>query len=61
MEKKVSSKKRLPRFKNETDEAEFWATHDSTDCWSDFEDVEEPLELDPDLVKAIDDRRDTKV
>ena len=45
----VKSKKRLPRFKNKTDEAEFWATHDVTDYWDDFEDVEEPLELDPDL------------
>ncbi len=29
-------KKRIPKFKNEDDEREFWATHDSTDYidWS---------------------------
>lgn len=36
--KKVS--KRIPRFKNEDEEREFWATHDLTDYIDQFESVE---------------------
>ena len=32
--------KSIPRFKNEAEEAEFWATHDSTDYLDSFESVE---------------------
>ena len=49
-------RKTLPRFKNEGEEAEFWATHDTADYWDQFKDVEEPLELDPKLARAIDHR-----
>src|SRR5207245_1198440 len=41
-------------FKDERAEAAFWATHDSTDYWDEFQDVEEALELGPDLVGSID-------
>ncbi|UCF85254.1 MAG: BrnA antitoxin family protein [Desulfobacteraceae bacterium] len=38
--KKVK-KKRIPKFKNEDEEREFWASHDSTDYidWSDAKEV----------------------
>lgn len=49
-------RKKLPRFKNEGEEAEFWATHDTGDYWDQFNDVEEPLELDSKLARTIDRR-----
>ena len=45
--------KKLPNFKNEEEEAKFWATHSSADYWDEFEDVEEPIELEPELKKRI--------
>jgi hypothetical protein len=55
--KRAAEKARpLPTFRNEAEEAEFWATHDSADYWDEFQDVDEPLELDPELAQAIDRR-----
>ncbi|MBI2933828.1 MAG: hypothetical protein HYY16_19465 [Planctomycetes bacterium] len=53
---KKNAKAKLPRFKSEKEEAEFWATHDSVDYWREFEEVREPLEFDPKLARAIDRR-----
>ena len=40
MPKKKSKVKSIPRFKNEDEEREFWATHDFTDYFDQFERVE---------------------
>lgn len=52
----TTRKKKVPRFRTEADEAEFWSTHDSAEYWDDLEKVLEPLELDPALERAIDRR-----
>ena len=57
---KKKSKKKLPHFKSETEEAEFWATHDSVDYWEMFEDMEESLDVDPELLQTIDQRSKRK-
>lgn len=44
---------KLPRFKSERDEAEFWSTHDSTRYWHEFAEVHEPLDLAPDVAEKI--------
>jgi len=38
---KKSKKKRIPKFRNEDEEREFWASHDSTDYidWSEAKEV----------------------
>ena len=38
---KKSKKRRIPKFKNEDEEREFWASHDSTDYidWSEAKEV----------------------
>jgi predicted DNA binding CopG/RHH family protein len=54
MKRKVS--KKLPRFRSEAEESEFWASHDSTEYWDEFEDVDETVELDPELARSIDQR-----
>ena len=38
----MSNKKLIPQFQNEAEEAEFWATHDTTEYF----DISQPLELD---------------
>jgi len=38
----MNQKKPIPQFKNEADEAEFWATHDTTEYF----DTATPVELD---------------
>jgi hypothetical protein len=55
-----SKRKKVPRFKTETEEAEFWSTHDSTEYWDDLEKVLEPLELEPSLERSIDRRAKRK-
>lgn len=35
--------KKIPRFKNEAEEAEFWATHDSTDYFDISNAIVNPL------------------
>ena len=42
---------KIPTFKSEEEESEFWDTHDSTDYLDDTEEVE--VELSPGLVQAI--------
>ena len=39
----MSEKKKLPEFKNEDEEREFWETHDFTDYMHEFEEVKEPI------------------
>lgn len=36
---------KIPKFKNEDEEFKFWSGHDSTDFFSDTEEVSEPLEV----------------
>lgn len=38
-------KKKLPKFKNIREEAEFWDTHSFADYWDEFEDVDLVIEL----------------
>jgi predicted DNA binding CopG/RHH family protein len=52
----TAKRKKLPRFRSEGEEADFWATNDSADYWEEFQDIEEPLELSPELTTAIDRR-----
>lgn len=40
--KKVNQVKPIPKFKNEDEEREFWATHDTTEYF----DTEKPVEFD---------------
>lgn len=49
-------KKTIPKFKDEKEEAEFWATHSPEDFPHDFEQVKEDVVLDPALKKKIEDR-----
>jgi len=42
MKKKIKKIKQIPRFKNEDEERDFWATHDFTDYFDSFK----PVELD---------------
>jgi hypothetical protein len=51
-----AKRKKVPRFRTEADEAQFWSTHDSTEYWNDLEKVLEPFELDPVLERTIDRR-----
>jgi predicted DNA binding CopG/RHH family protein len=44
---------KIPTFKSEREEADFWATHDLTDYMDELEEVKEPIELDPKLKKQI--------
>lgn len=48
------SKKEIPEFKTEKEEAEFWDTHSFADYWDDLEDVK--VELAPELKAAIKNR-----
>jgi len=50
---KAKPRKKLPRFKSEEEEADFWASNDSTEYWDTFAEMEETLELEPTLAKAI--------
>lgn len=48
------SKKRIPEFTSEEEEAEFWSTHDTTEYWEDTEEVsEDEVKIDPKLRKQI--------
>ena len=44
---------KIPEFKSEKEEAEFWATHDLTDHLDELEEIKEPIELDPKLKERI--------
>ena len=43
----ITTRRRIPKFNNESEEAEFWATHDTMDYIDDTEPVE--FEIDPRL------------
>lgn len=45
---------RLPRFSSPGQEARFWSRTETVDLWDRFVETEEPLELAPSLVRAID-------
>jgi hypothetical protein len=47
---------RLPRFTSPEREARFWSRTDTVDYWDLFRETEEPLELAPSLIRAIDQR-----
>ena len=49
--------KKLPKFKTEDEEADFWATHSPLDYPSEFEEMTEPIELSPELRKRIESER----
>lgn len=40
----VEKKLEIPKFKNEQEEAEFWATHSTADYWNEWEPVDEVYE-----------------
>ncbi len=51
-----SAAKRLPDFRSESEFIRFVETHDLADYWDSFEEVEDPIEIDPRLARAIDRR-----
>lgn len=53
--KYLSSIDEIPDFKNEEEEAEFWATHSLAKIWDKLEDIGS-VELDPELKKKIRER-----
>ena len=38
-------KARIPKFKSEDEEFDFWSSHDSTDFFSESEEIDEALEI----------------
>jgi predicted DNA binding CopG/RHH family protein len=48
--------KRIPKFKSEKEEARFWDTHDLSQYWDQLEEVDEMIELAPELAKRIQER-----
>jgi hypothetical protein len=58
----MSEKRKLiaiPKFKSEREEANFWATHDTTEY--SFEDLEETIVLGPELRGRIETRRQERL
>lgn len=60
----MKPKKQIPRFKNEDEEREFWATHDSTDYidWDsativDFSHLRKNLNQSPDAQQQLEQQR----
>ena len=45
--------KKLPKFKTQKEEAEFWMRHDTADFWDAFEDIKEPLEVSHHLMAEV--------
>lgn len=56
--KKVGRK--LPEFRSQDEFVRFVETHDLADYWDEFEEVKDPVELDPKLAKSIDRRARNK-
>ncbi|MFC1521161.1 CopG family antitoxin [Elusimicrobiota bacterium] len=50
--------KKIPKFKTQKEEADFWMKHDTVDFWDDFEDIKEPLEIFPRLQAEVRDRHE---
>lgn len=52
---------KIPRFRSEKEEADFWSTHSAADYWEELEGVEEPIEpsheLKAEVLKRIDNKR----
>ena len=46
-------KKKLPKFKSEKEEAQFWSNHSPLDFEEEFEDVQEPFEFDPAVIERM--------
>ncbi len=49
--------KKIPKFKTEKEEADFWNTHSPLDYPGEFMDVKEPFEYAPSLLKKAAERR----
>jgi len=49
----MKKKKKIPKFKSEKEEAQFWSKHSPLDFQEEFTEVEEPFELDPALIRRI--------
>lgn len=45
--------KRLPKFKTQEEEAEYWMSHDTAVFWDAFEDIKTPAEVLPKLLSEI--------
>lgn len=52
--------RRVPKFKSEKEEAEFWSTHSVADYWNDLEEVEEKIEVSGRLKSKILERKERK-
>ncbi len=50
-------KKKIPKFKSEKEEAQFWDTHSPLDYKDTFSDIKESIEFDPVLLKRVANRR----
>ncbi len=45
--------KRVPRFRSEKEEAHFWGKRSLLDFWNDTNEVDEALEVDPELLNKV--------
>lgn len=48
----MATRTRIPKFKTEEEEREFWKVHELTDFWDDLEDVTDEIVLSPSTRKA---------
>ena len=46
-------KKKLPKFKSEKEEAEFWNKHSALDYPNEFSEIKDPFKFSPSLLKKI--------
>lgn len=53
-------KKKIPKFKNEEEEARFWETHSPLDYPEEFTDLKEPFEFSPALLKKVAGKRNER-
>lgn len=49
--------KKIPKFKTEEEEARFWDTHSPLDYPGEFNEVKDPFEFAPSLLKKVAERR----
>ena len=49
----MKKKKKIPKFKSEKEEAQFWSEHSPLDFKEEFTEVKEPFEFDPALIRKI--------
>jgi predicted DNA binding CopG/RHH family protein len=49
----MKKQKKIPKFKSEKEEADFWSTHSPLDYPDEFKDVKKPFQFDVDFLKKM--------